>query len=152
MPGGAVVWAGLDGGLWEWSPGERGQRLIETPKCAGVRLDGQELVLAPTARDASGQPLRRRLRSELRYRLGESSLRPSAAGPEGPFASQSTQGSWAARSHPYADLVVLQSANGRSFVLAVHSPFQVAWAGPSLVVTITDGVALIFPRLIDRLG
>jgi hypothetical protein len=148
---GVLVLAALDGGLWEWTPGTSGQRLIETPKCAGVRFDGQELVLAPIVHDAAGQLLRRRLRYEFRYQIGESSLRRSAAGPEGPFGSQSTQGSWTARSHPFADLIMLQASDGRSFVLAVHSPFQVAWAGTSLIVTITDGVTLIFPRLIDRI-
>ena len=146
-PNGGFVWAALDGGLWAWTPGQPARLLIETPKCAGVRVDGEELALAPVARDPSGQWLRRRLRFEFRYRIGDSKLRRVDAGPEGPFAGESTQGAWTARSHPYADLISLRSTDGGSFALAVHSPFQLAWAGPSLVVTITDGVALIFRDL-----
>jgi hypothetical protein len=47
--------------------------------------------------------------------------------------------------------VRLDAADGRQFVLAVYSPLQLAWAGPSLLVTITDGTALLFPRLMERL-
>ena len=159
MADGALVWAALDGGLWEWTPGELGRSpreagrfLIETPKCAGIRVDGDELVLAPIARDASGHLERRRLRHEFRYRIGDPWLRRADAGPEGPFASECSQGEWTARSHPYADLIALQSRDGRAFLLAVHSPLQVAWAGPSLVVTITDGVTLVFEGLADRVA
>jgi hypothetical protein len=152
MPDGMLVWAAFDGGLWEWTPGQPGRLLIETPKCAGVRVDGSELVLAPSALDAAGRLVRRRSRDELRYRIGESSLRRAVAGAEGAFGNESAQQGWTARSHPYADLISLRSEDGRALVLAVHSPFQVAWAGPSLIVTITDGVTVIFKGLRQKLA
>jgi 6-hydroxymethylpterin diphosphokinase MptE-like len=148
---GTLVFLAADGGLWEWTSDGAERRLIETPKCVGLRLDGDELVLAPVARSAAGYLLRQRLPFEYRYDRGDPGLRECAVGREGPSASRSTAASWTATTFPFADLVRLDASDGRSLVLAVYSPLQVAWAGASLIVTITDGVTLLFPQLGDLL-
>lgn len=148
---GALIWASLNGGLWAWSPGQSGRLLIDTPKCIGLRVDNDHLVLSPVARDPSGKTSRSRLRVEHHYRPEDQGLRQGDATSNGPFAGHASRNGWTAMSHPFADLVRLDATDGRSFVLAVYSPLQVAWAGGSLVVTIADGVALLFPNLIERL-
>ena len=148
---GAVFWYGAGGGLWEWLPGGSGRFLVATPESCALRLDGQELVLAPIVRDSHGHVTRRRFVHEWRYDPSGGGCRETAAGLEGQCASVAERGGWTARTYPFSDLVRLDLADVPRVRLACYSPFGAAWAGPSLLVATPTGVVLLFRDLTDRL-
>ena len=104
---GSVFWYALGGGLWEWVPGGSGRFIVDTPHSCTLRLDGQELVLAPVVPDS-----RRRFVHEWRCDPSGGGRRETATGLEGQCASVAQRAGWTARTHPYSDLVRLDLADG----------------------------------------
>jgi hypothetical protein len=150
---GVPMWIGFEGGLWRWMPGEPPTQLVETPAPIHLHVlaDGS-VRLDPATRGADGAAIRQRRRSGWRWRPGAPELDTFELGDEAQCTSFERANGWSAAAHPYADLVLLTTPDGRTLSLGVHYPLTVAWAGASLVVCAGEGDVLLFRHLTDRVS
>ena len=149
--GASILWADAAGGLWQWSPGQKVEHVATMPGSGIPRVEGDYVFVAPTVRDRRGRVERRRLGYEWRVDLSTGTCIETAVGSAGQCARLARRGRWTARSHPFADLVRLVRDDGQSLLLACYAPLGVAWAGPSLVITTSDGAVVVFRHLLEEL-
>jgi hypothetical protein len=138
---GTIWWTGLDG-LWSWSPGGAWRRLVASPPVMRLHREPDVIHLEPFGHDSV---------HAYRWSPGADAVEPVPLGPEGPCWSSSTAHEWTASAYPRSDAVRLQHRDGTEHVLTCASPFNVAWAGRSLVVSTRRGELMLFRDLIATL-
>jgi hypothetical protein len=151
LPDLRVRWASLDGGVWEWIPGERATLIASTPPIVHLEPTRGGWRLDPMDRGRTCQNPRVVL--DTGWLLDDSNaLVPFRLGPEGQCWSVARGPIWTARCHPEADLVRLVDSGGCRYDLACYYPVAAAWAGPSLVVVTGAGHVVLFRGLVAALN
>jgi hypothetical protein len=147
-PGGTAYWLAEHGGLWEWTPGQPGRLLTDTPICGGFEIDGEDFILYPLERNADDHlVVPRRFGHAWRYDTAARTLHRIPVAPEAQLSALSVSEGWTARTATFADRISVTHRDGRSAALACHAPLGVAWAGPSLLVTTMHAEMLLFRNL-----
>jgi hypothetical protein len=145
---GTMYWLAGVGGLWEWAPGRDARLIAETSAHGSLELAGVHIVLHPFERDpVTNQPVRRRQRSASRYEIASGAEDRVALSPVGQSGRTCIREAWTVRSHPYAGCITFTHQDGRVVGLACQSPFCIAWAGASLIVTTLNRDVLVFRDL-----
>jgi hypothetical protein len=147
---GEIWWTGFSGGLWSWVPGGAWQKLAATPSVLGLQKTDAGVLLASSGGDIRFVD-RTPPAESLLWRPGSDEVVPVPLGPEGPCWSVATRGAWRAMAHPYADVIMLVHEAGLRVALTCSFPFNLAWAGSSLVVSTARGALLLFPDLATAL-
>lgn len=145
-PDGSIWWTAFSGGLWSWMPGGSWERLADTPPILSLRNAGDVVQLDPAGVDPSFAD-RSALTERYVWRPGTTHVTTVPLGPEGPCWSSSAARGWTASAYPHADLVLLQHGAGACHALTCADPFNLAWAGSSLVVSSRHGQLIVFVGL-----
>jgi hypothetical protein len=135
-PDGSVWFTGFNGGLWRWREAAGWDLLVQTPPLIGLHEEGDAFRLDPAGFDGP-------LYTGWRWRPGAADAAPVPLGSEAQSWSSSRRGAWVAFAHPHADIVRLRHDSGRLVTVSCVAPFNVAWAGRSLVVTSCLGTAFV---------
>lgn len=149
-PDGTILWTSVRGGLWSWTPGCEWRCLVDTPPLMGLQASGDHLRLEPRGQNLSFA-VREPLTEAFAWTPGADRVTVLPLGPEGPCWDTARAGAWTALAYPHADAVLLRHVDGGEQVLTCHYPFNVAWAGPSLVVSTGEGSLWAFRDLLTRL-
>jgi hypothetical protein len=147
---GEIWWTGFSGGLWSWTPGGDWRRRADTPSVLGLQTTGDGVLLAPSGGDIRFVDRTSPTEAFL-WRPGSNRVEAVPLGPEGPCWSVSARGAWRALAYPYRDVVMLEHQSGLQVQLTCRYPFNLAWAGPALVVSTGAGDLLLFPDLATTL-
>jgi len=144
-----AFWIDKDGGLWEWGPGRDARPIATAPAHGWLELSGAHLIVHPVERDATPRrvAVRRRLPYAWRYEIATGVHDRVSLPALGQSARTRVRESWTVRSHVFADCVTFTHRDGRVLGLACQSPFGIAWAGTSLIVTTWDHDVLLFRDL-----
>jgi len=140
-------------GLVSWAPGDAVPRseLPDLPAIIGMRSDEDGLRFEIGGGHVhGGKWVRRFERCGWTWRPG-TDLRPTEMGPHGPTAARDTHGAWTAIAHPEADLIRLESADGRAISLACYYPINLGWVENSLLVGTIEPELLLFENLATHL-
>jgi hypothetical protein len=140
-------------GLVSWAPGDEALRpeLLELPATIGLHTGEEGLTF-----EVGGGPIqggrwvRRFERRGWTWRPGMD-LCPFELGPHGAAAARDTSGAWTAIAHPEADLIRVESADGRGLSMACYYPIGLGWVGESLLVGTIEQELLLFENLTARL-
>jgi hypothetical protein len=144
-----AFWVAMNGGLWEWGPGRDARPIAVAPAHGWLELAGAHLIVHPVERDATPRRLAvwRRLPYAWRYEIATGAHDRVSLPAVGQSARTRVRESWTVRSHVFADCVTFTHRDGRVLGLACQSPFGIAWAGTSLIVTTWDHDVLLFRDL-----
>jgi hypothetical protein len=150
QPDGSIWWTSVRGGLWTWVPGCEWRRLVDTPPLMGLRMHAGRVRLEPRGHNLSFA-VREPLAEAFEWTHSADSVELVPLGPEGPCWCTASAGAWVALAYPHADAVVLRHRDGGEHVLTCYYPFNLAWAGASLVVSTGEAEVWAFPDLLKRL-
>jgi hypothetical protein len=140
-------------GLVSWAPGDDSPKweLPELPTTLGMHTGDEGLLFELGGGPIQGGRWQRRFGLEgLTWRPG-SDLHPTKLGPYGVASARDASGMWTATAHPEADLIHLESANGRRVSMACYYPIGLGWLGDSLLVGTIELELLLFENLLTRL-
>jgi hypothetical protein len=109
-----------------------------------------DLVLSPCVRNVE-RVLQRRRATHVWHWRGDRPPEAESVGPLGAATSRSVgRGGWTAIAYPEADVVQLESADGRVMSMTCYYPFKVAWLERSLLVSTIRGELLLFDDLMGH--
>ena len=147
---GSIWWTTFNGGLWSWTPGDHWRQLVHTPPTMAVQRTGSTVRLDPAGSDPRLRD-RRPLREGFAWNPDSGTVEPIPLDAAGPCWSRASSGGWTAAAHPQSDCVLLSHRRQPSRALTCAYPFNVAWAGPSLLVSSGRGALLLFRDLLSHL-
>ncbi len=150
QPDGTIWWTSFQGGLWSWAPGRAWQRLVDTPPVMGLVTATDAVYLQPSG-DDSAFAVRPGVTDAFRWVPGTSTVEPVPLGPDGPCWSAACRNGWTALAYPHGHVIHLTHADGLRYALVCGRPFNLAWAGASLVVSTTRAELLVFHDLLSLL-
>lgn len=148
---GSIWWTSFEGGLWSWMPGQHWEQLVDSPPVMGLLTTREGVVLQPSGEDLTFTT-RPALTDAFLWTPGAAAVQPVPLGAEGPCWSMSSGPGWAARAYPYGDSIQLSHRGGVRYGLTCGSPFNLAWAGASLIVSTARGDVLLFRDLLSHLA
>jgi hypothetical protein len=136
-------------GLVSWAPGEETTRpeLPDLPATLGMHSGDEGLAFEVGGGPMQGGRWQRRFtRQGWTWRPGMD-RQPIELGPFGAAAARDTHDGWTAIAYPEADLVRLESHDGRTVSMTCYYPIGLGWVGDSLLVGTIDQELLLFERL-----
>jgi len=139
-------------GLGSWAPRTEPALALTDLKLLTIEASEKGLVLGPCERDDSWNLLRRRVAHAWHWR-GDGPPHAVSLGPFGAATSRSTGvDGWTATAYAEADIVQLESADGRVLSMTCYYPFKVAWLGRSLLISTLPEDLLLFEDLVGSLS
>jgi hypothetical protein len=150
QPDGSFWWTSVRGGLWSWTPGGPWHRMVDTPPVLGLQRGTDGVRLDPRG-DNLDFAVRSRVSEAFCWRPGSDAVETIPIGAEGPCWSTSSNGEWTALAYPHADAILLRNHTGVQRALTCPYPFNVAWAGASLVVSTGRADVMVFRDLLGWL-
>jgi hypothetical protein len=145
-----LYWTCFESGIGSWAPGAGSAAALPDLTLLAVAVHDEELLLSLCIRSADGI-LQRRRGTHAWLWNGEQPPRVTSLGPLGVASSRSVaQDDWVATAYPEADIVQIESGDGRVLSMTCYHPFKVAWLERSLLVSTLSGEILLFQDLLHR--